>query len=376
MLMAESLVVGEPAKHRRLELLDLLRFCAAIMVVVFHWLFNGIDNGKVSTIDFGSFAPVAIYGVYGVHLFFLISGFVIADSARGRTAGQFVVSRAIRLFPAYWVAMIITTLVVNGWGSEAMRVTPLQFLANTTMVPAAFGQPAVDGVYWTLTVELTFYFLVLVVLVCGLGRFLDLVFPAWAMLMLAVTVVAPDVSLLPYLGGYYSLFAAGAIFAAIRRRGVSVFGASGLAAAVSAAIIFVIRDVERFNRTHSLTISTSVAVALLAIFLFFMASLCIPRADRIKLPFSRPISDLTYPVYLLHAHIGYTILGKFATEENVVLVYSLMFCGLLITAALLHFAVEVLPKRFWRSSFGLLRGPFDAVQDAVESLRQRIRARN
>lgn len=166
--MAEPLVTGEPARHRRLELLDVLRFGAALMVVCFHWLFNGISNGKVDSVPFTPFAPVAIYGVYGVHLFFLISGFVIAESARGKSAGQFVVSRGVRLFPAYWVAMLVTTVVVNVWGTAELHVSGGQFLANLTMMPALFRQLAVDGVYWTLTIELTFYLLVLVVLLLGL----------------------------------------------------------------------------------------------------------------------------------------------------------------------------------------------------------------
>jgi len=360
--MAEPTTAGEPQKHRRLELLDVLRFAAAILVVCFHWFFNGINNGKVTSVGFTDIAPIAIYGFFGVHLFFLISGFVISQSAHGKTAAQFAVSRGVRLFPAYWVAMVATTLVVTFWGNPDMKVSPVQFLANLTMIPGLFDQRPVDGVYWTLTIELTFYLLVFAVLIVGLGRFLDNLFPVWAFGMLAVSFALPQYANLPYLGGFYAFFASGAIMATIQRRGFTVLHVLGLAAATITAFRFIGRQLPGFNDGHAFQASPVVVFTLIAAFYVAIALLWIPRATRLSIPLSRPISDLTYPVYLLHAHIGYTVLNRVATDETLWLVYPLMFAGLIASAWLLHWGIEVRLNGHWYRVFGFLRRPVDAVQ--------------
>lgn len=50
-----------------------------------------------------------------MEIVFLISCFVICMRAWGRTVGEFAVSRLSRLFPAYWVGIVLTALVVKMW---------------------------------------------------------------------------------------------------------------------------------------------------------------------------------------------------------------------------------------------------------------------
>ena len=363
--MAEPLVAGEPAKHRRLELLDVLRFAAALLVVGYHWLFNGIDNGKVLSLDFTVVAPLFVYGSFGVHLFFLISGFVISQSARGKSAGAFVVSRGVRLFPAYWVAMLCTTIVVTVWANADLKVTPLQFLANLTMAPSLFGQSPVDGVYWTLMLELSFYAAVFLVLLCGWGRYLDRIFPIWGMAMLIIAVGAPSIAHLPYLGGYYAFFAAGAVMATIQQRGFSAYRVAGLLASIAVAIEFVVRSLESFNAVRAFDSELIPTIALVLSFFALVALLWIPRVAHARIPLSRPISDLTYPVYLLHAHIGYTVLNRLATNDNVWLVYAGMLITLAAASLAMHWIVEVRLRDVWFKAFSLLRHPVDALQSRI-----------
>ena len=360
--------VAEPGGRRRLELLDVLRFVAALMVVGFHWLFNGIYNGKVTSLTHGPLADVAAYGYFGVHLFFIISGYVISTSARGRTAGRFAAGRAERLFPAYWVGMTVTSLVAIGWGATVMdRVGWRQFLANLTMAPGLFGQKPIDGVYWTLTVELSFYVLVFGLLFLGLGRFLERFFPLWAVGMLLVMLVAPQHADLPYAGGYYALFAGGAIMATIRRRGFHWYQLVGLAAAGIVVARFVARQTTSFNLQRGTELSQIGVVALVAVFFALVALMWIPRVADLRVPFSRQISDLTYPVYLLHAHLGYMALQAFADDRNAAIVYPLLFLALLASAWLLHRVVEVGMKTIWRSFFGTV------LERPVTWLRRRTR---
>ncbi len=97
----------------RLYVLDGLRLVAALMVVLFHYvaLYGGWENNPRAV--FPSLHGYARYGWLGVEVFFLISGFVICMSTWGRSLGDFVVSRVSRIYPAYWVAVLLTAAVVT-----------------------------------------------------------------------------------------------------------------------------------------------------------------------------------------------------------------------------------------------------------------------
>lgn len=88
----------------------------------------------------------------GVPIFFTLSGFVIAFSADGRGAGSFAQSRILRLFPAAWVCASLTLAV--RWGEAGIGG---EYLRSIILSPTG---PWIDGVYWTLGIELIFYALI------------------------------------------------------------------------------------------------------------------------------------------------------------------------------------------------------------------------
>ena len=137
--------------------LDALRGLAAIMVVLFHYTIN--SNGALLGWEFR-------YGVTGVDIFFMISGFVIfLTISRVRQWQDFVVSRFARLYPAFWFCMFLTAIVTMFFEPELVGME--RVLANMTMMPIFFGQENIDQSYWTLLVELIFYFWILILLVIG-----------------------------------------------------------------------------------------------------------------------------------------------------------------------------------------------------------------
>src|SRR4051812_19842209 len=157
---------------RRLAILDGLRLVAALAVVAYHYTaFTPAVTrawGAPPAEAFPRLSAVTSYGWLGVELFFLISGFVICMSCWGRDVHAFFRSRVTRLFPAYWAAVLITFTVVALW-SPAYRPVPLTDLAlNLTMLQQPMGASAVDGVYWTLWIEASFYILFAAVVWRGL----------------------------------------------------------------------------------------------------------------------------------------------------------------------------------------------------------------
>ena len=144
--------------------LDMIRFSAAIMVTLYHLTYHGWRLGAADdrffSEGFTRIAPFFTCGYVGVPVFFVLSGFVIAFSATGKTASRFLQSRVLRLYPAVWICATLTALTILGEPSFWER-----YLHSLTLYPAG---PWVDGVYWTLAVEITFYGLVVLVL-AGFG---------------------------------------------------------------------------------------------------------------------------------------------------------------------------------------------------------------
>lgn len=165
---------------RRLEFLDGLRGIAALAVIFFH--FNGTikDHGIEiipSPINF-----LAELGHYGVQIFFVLSGFVIAYSLRNEWispsfCGRFFLKRSLRLDPPYW-AVIGLMLLLNILGNVFFDkkgetlLTPFEVLMNLLYAPDFLQIPRILPVSWTLALELQFY-LFFVVLLMFAQRFIN-----------------------------------------------------------------------------------------------------------------------------------------------------------------------------------------------------------
>ena len=140
--------------NQRLSQVDALRGLAALAVVLFHFTTRFVELYQP---DYTPIFAVP-YGYFGVNLFFIVSGFVIFMTLeRTEQPMDFVVSRFSRLFPSYWVAIILTFVVTHWLGLPGKLVGFETALTNFLMVHSIFGVPHVDGVYWTLEVEMLFY---------------------------------------------------------------------------------------------------------------------------------------------------------------------------------------------------------------------------
>jgi peptidoglycan/LPS O-acetylase OafA/YrhL len=154
---------------KRLAYLDALRGIAALMVVFTHLYAPVI--GHVWVLDY-----LIDPGKLGVLWFFMISGVVIPYSLKPVPDGtrRFLISRFMRLYPAYWLSLMLFVLMLELHGAP-LPSWP-QVVANLTMVQAALGFDDVVGLYWTLFIELVFYGLCLALFIAG--KLYDLAFRA------------------------------------------------------------------------------------------------------------------------------------------------------------------------------------------------------
>lgn len=140
--------------------IDLLRFLAALSVVLFHFSLFGVaapTYGASGADAAFAFLPGAVSaGWIGVQFFFVLSGFVIAQSATGVSWQGFAMKRAVRILPALWICATLSLLVRVAAG-EPLPERLLDWLRTVVLSPKG---PYIDGVVWTLVVEAVFYALV------------------------------------------------------------------------------------------------------------------------------------------------------------------------------------------------------------------------
>jgi len=160
--------------------IDLVRFFAAVFVVFFHYAYLSWNDkiyptGIRAVVDYPTTYPELIpfswWGWVGVEMFFVISGFVIAISAENRTPNQFFRARLLRLAPALWFFATLALVVTFIYAQLSTGETLLYYINSIILFPIG---PWLDGVYWTLTVEIIFYGLIFTLL---LAKRPDLLIP-------------------------------------------------------------------------------------------------------------------------------------------------------------------------------------------------------
>ncbi|MBM7129497.1 acyltransferase family protein [Dyella mobilis] len=306
--------------------MDALRGAAAILVLIRHYF-------KISALG-----PVATYidpGTMGVVAFFCISGYVIPWSVlrKPTTVGQFALSRAFRLYPAYWISLAFAALV--------FPLATHQLLANITMAQRFIGVPDAVGVYWTLQVELIFY-----VLIAGLlfaGKLADPRVSVWCLLgacALSVVMAIPRVALSVKtpVAPAFSLVVMFASFVLYQHRHAGYLSPRqlrallcGAAAILTCCLLLAYRtDWGAGETPHRFIVAYLVGIGLFAAFM---------RCN-IDTPVLRWLGRISYPLYLIHVPARQLIvdlmpkLGETATA-------TLGIVTTLILAAIMHRVIEV-----------------------------------
>ena len=116
----------------------------------------------------------------------MISGFVIAYSAEGRTATGFAIARFSRIYPTFVLCMTLTFLTVLMIGRPDFTTSAGQWIANLLIAAPALHHPYMDSAYWSLVIEVTFYAWVTALIAAGLfPRRIDAIVLAWLCLSMA-----------------------------------------------------------------------------------------------------------------------------------------------------------------------------------------------
>ena len=119
----------------------------------------------------------------GVDIFFVISGFIIASTAAAqRDPLNFVFRRAVRIFPVYWLVLLVA-LASSSWIALSPGERPAldSGLIFAWTYPNWYIAPA-----WSIAFELHFYAAVAIILAVAPSRLFELLFAGLGMVMVAV----------------------------------------------------------------------------------------------------------------------------------------------------------------------------------------------
>ena len=276
-------------------------------------------------------------GEFGVELFFVISGFVITMTLeRSKSASDFLVARFSRLYPAYWTGVLLTSVVLAIAAGPFHAPSANQLGFNLTMAQEFFHVPSIDGVYWTLEVELLFYALALAVFTTGSMRRLEKPLLVW--LLVAALFASPlwgsYVDGKPFAGAlarllilpYAPFFAMGVAFHRIYRNEGSRAWNWGLIAFALAIVLL--------SAPFAMALVT--LVACLAFSLLLRGHLGFLRLRPLVF-----LGTISYSLYLVHQKIGHTVMAKMVedgtTPAAAMVAATLLSLGL---ATALTFLVE------------------------------------
>jgi len=285
----------------RLEFLDFLRCMAAFSVLIQHACEKLFPSFAWFTSHYFQF------GVFGVTLFFLCSGFVIPVSLeKTHSLRKFWVNRVFRLYPLYLGSMIITLVLMAARGAALPSVTDI--LANLTMLQKFLGTPSILHLYWTLSLEMAFYIMVSLVFLAGwLRKSVSLVLISLAVSLLVGIVCTQVFHLFTQGWGtafYFSTMFIGFLYYRRHQRKVS---AAVFATVVISALVVLLAITyfnlygkdkpEAMGTLSFLPVTTAIAGAYLLFTLSFVLR-------RIQYPsFLLTLGVISYSLYLVQATV-------------------------------------------------------------------------
>ncbi|RSC29636.1 acyltransferase family protein [Pseudomonas parafulva] len=248
-----------------------------------------------------------IAGQFGVGIFFIISGLVIPFSLAPSQKLNFLRRRAWRIYPVYIAGFTIVMLalyVLAQYKNVSYRFSALDIISHYGIITRApLDISRIDGVSWTLEVEIYFY-----LILCALGkRALNLDFKALALGILVIALIA-------------------AITFKVKSYLIGVQVSSGMLLALGMSYHALITKRITEKQMYALILLTATLITILWIYIaepyqytlqwmsgYLLAIIVFHTCYLYRHKFTNNkilshMADISYPLYVVHALTGYAIM--------------------------------------------------------------------
>jgi peptidoglycan/LPS O-acetylase OafA/YrhL len=316
---------------RRLLFLDGLRAIAAVSVLIQHMFERTVLNEGFKIVS-----P----GLFGVVLFFFISGFIIPYSV-GSTFNpdKFAITRVCRIFPAYLLVVVLSLglgwLGVGGWAQDVNMWgnDPVWLVANLLTVAEYVGKPPLVGVAWTLPMEF-FWYATFAVLFAAYGRRFALRLTiAMSLLLLAASVLAVHLNVRLPIGrlSLVNVASVGYLFYLYHQQQLTGRGlAAGIAAFLAATPLAFIVTYTAFPHPNVELVNILLTWGTaLTFFALVMLTPSLRSSALLTNPLLGTLGEISYSIYLFHG----IVLGLLA-------VIGLPFAAVVVLGPLLTFGLS------------------------------------
>lgn len=292
-------------RPQRFERVHVFRGLASLIVLLFHGTLIGA--GYFGHEMFGGFFR---FGFFGVHFFFVLSGFIIGyhhlgEFGRREKLKAYVVKRLVRVYPIYWIVLLMIVplyFLFPAFGSGG-ETQPLRLVSSFLLFPQR--EWPVLGVAWTLRHEIWFY------LVFGLAMFLKRPYGSWLLVAWGgasfaayLTMVAGGVGvrfpLSFFLSAFNLEFLSGVVIAILVKKNAVPKSTAGVLVA-SGILLLAVSFFVKGPETGYGTGDTAFVSLWVAAFLLMAGAAWADRSGVREPPSSfRLLGDASYSLYLIH----------------------------------------------------------------------------
>jgi exopolysaccharide production protein ExoZ len=337
----------------RLQTLQVTRGVAANLVVFSH-LYT-VEARYAG----GEILPAfSFYGVAGVDIFFVLSGFImVVVAGKGTRAIQFLWRRAARIYPPYWLVSLVvlaTSLAQPTWVNSS-AAGPVSLWRSFLLVPDSTLPLLAVG--WTLIHEVYFYLVFAILLALRIPIPVGLL--GWGLVLLLVTILGGDyVASFPLgrawtnpLTAEFVMGAAiGVLYDHKNMRGAAWAGATGIAM-LATSIVFVAPALSLANNAHLDAWRVVLFGIPAALIVYWLAAL---EQNTVRMPAKLLVAlgDWSYATYLTHVLV-LSALGR--------IIHSLAPSGAMASLVLIivgvpaaNLAGAVMFRLFERPTLGML----------------------
>jgi len=317
--------------------IQIMRGIAALAVTFFHVAGTQEKEGLIGWV----FSPFIGWGSWGVDLFFIISGYVMAISLSNSndTAAHFLLKRLIRIYPLYLIltALYCLIAITSPKLFSNFTLNPEWLLASLTLTSGfgGFGEPIL-GQGWTLEFEALFYLLIAVVLVLRKNYRLEIFTSA---LLLGLCLLGVNSIILEFSFGMLAAYFKKYLHRAATLR--SFLLVSGIAALV----------LQKFSNIEDLPRFIQFGIPCAAFFLGFLL------VSPVKSRFFIYVGEISYSIYLLQFFVIPVFFKFFKFDYNSEL-YSdirgiLAIFTIIILSHLSYKYIELKSAKFLKKTFKL-----------------------